>query len=81
VEARTCAFDAISRLNALSPQAVLKSGNAIITDLHSGALIIGQLGAAVQGFFCAKDGVIPAKVPSTQQEQMNMSATLIPTQF
>jgi len=56
--------NAISRLNALSPQAVLKRGYAIITDLHSGALISRSAQAQPgQGLLLrVQDGVIPAKV-------------------
>ena len=52
-----------SRLNALSPQAVLKRGYAFITDLHSGSLIsrAAQAQPGQDLLLRVQDGVIPAR--------------------
>ncbi len=68
--------NAMSRLNALSPQAVLKRGYAIITDQHSGALIsrVSQAQPGQGLLLRVQDGVIPAKVtlnPTGAEEHVN----------
>ena len=65
LDARSLRLDAsIKRLNALSPQAVLQRGYAIITDQLSGALISRAAQAQPgQGLVLrVQDGVIPARV-------------------
>jgi len=54
----------VSRLNALSPQAVLRRGYAIITDQHSGVLIsrASQTQPGQELLLRLQDGLIPAQV-------------------
>ncbi|HQL28397.1 MAG TPA: exodeoxyribonuclease VII large subunit [Anaerolineaceae bacterium] len=56
-----------SRLDALSPQAVLQRGYAIITDQNSGSLISRKAQTRpLQGIFLrVQDGIIPAQVTAT----------------